>query len=78
MKLEIYTELKNEIQERLDVVSTNVQAFSNNGAAVLMTPEFKSAKNAFEIVFKQLQVLNKHTPNSVKREYSKLRRKNRN
>jgi uncharacterized protein YjbK len=35
-----------------------------------MTDEFRTAKRNFDLVFNQLRILNKNTPNKIKREYS--------
>jgi len=74
MTLAIYTELKNEINTRLDVVNERVQSFSVGGGLVQMSEEFRAAKTSFDLVFRELQILNKHTSNKIKREYSKAKR----
>lgn len=71
MTLEIYTSLRNEIDQRLDKADMLVKAFpTNSSGLVAMTDDFRAAKNSFSLVFNELRVLNKHTSNKIKREYS--------
>ena len=76
MTLELYTELKNEINERVDKYSDILNSFPKNASGMVeVTPEFRSAKNNFDIAFDQLRVLNSSVSNKLKREYRMLNRK---
>lgn len=71
MTLELYTELRNEIEIRLDKADELVKSFPVGPMGLVeMTDEFRSAKRKYDLVFNELRVLNKHTPNKIKREYS--------
>ena len=75
MTLELYTELKNEIEVRLDKSDALVKSFPvGQMGLVKMTDEFRVAKRSFDIVFNQLRILNKNTPNKIKREYAMNKR----
>jgi hypothetical protein len=70
MTLELYTELKNEITVRLDKADLLIKSFPKGQMGLVkMTDEFRTAKRNFELVFNQLRILNKNTPNKIKREY---------
>ena len=76
MTLELYTELKKGIEVRLDKADQLVNSFPKNEMGLVkMTDEFRAAKRSFDIVFNELRILNKHTPNKIKREYSTNKRK---
>ena len=76
MTLELYTELKNEINERVDKYSDILNSFPKNASGMVeVTPEFRTAKNNFDIAFDQLRVLNSSVSNKLKREYRMLNRK---
>jgi len=75
MTLDFYTELKNEIEVRLDKADTLVKSFPiGQMGLVKNTDEFRTAKRSFDIVFNELRVLNKHTSNKIKREYAMNKR----
>jgi len=75
MTLDFYTELKNEIEVRLDKADTLVKSFPiDQMGLVKITDEFRTAKRSFDIVFNELRVLNKHTSNKIKREYAMNKR----
>lgn len=75
MTIEIYTELKNEIETRLSIADVNIKSFPKGQFGLVeMTPEFRLAKNNFDIVFNQLRVLNKHTSNKIKRDCAMSKR----
>lgn len=75
MTLELYTELKNEIEVRLDKADNLVKSFTvGQMGLVKMTDEFRTAKRSFDILFNELRVLNKHTHNQIKREYAMNKR----
>ena len=75
MTLDFYTELKNEIELRLDKADTLVKSFPiDQMGLVKITDEFRTAKRSFDIVFNELRVLNKHTSNKIKREYAMNKR----
>ena len=77
MTIEIYTELKNEIESRLLVVENIVTSFSKGQfGLVAMTVEFREANANFNRVFNELKVLNKHTSNKIKRDYAMNKRFN--
>lgn len=71
MTLEIYTQLKTEIEIRLDAADNLVNSFPKGEMGLVkMTKEFRTAKRNFDLVFNQLRTLNKHTSNKIKRQYS--------
>ncbi len=75
MTLDFYTELKKEIELRLDKADTLVKSFPRGQMGLVeMTNEFRTAKRSFDIVFNELRVLNKHTSNKIKREYAMNKR----
>lgn len=77
MTLELYTELRNEIEVRLDKANDLVKSFPVGPMGLVkMTDEFRVAKRKFDLVFNQLRVLNKHTSNKIKREYAMNKRFN--
>ena len=70
MNLAIYTELKNEINQRVNKYSDILNSFDKNASGMVeITPEFKSAKNSFDIAFKELQVINKAASKELKKAY---------
>lgn len=78
MTIEIYTELKNEIEVRLDKADTILKSFSvGQMGLVEMNEEYRIAKRSFDIIFNELRVLNKHTSNKIKRDYAMNKRFNR-
>lgn len=75
MTLELYTELKKEIEPRLDAADKAVKSFpAKENGLVEMTEEFRIAKRKFDLLFTQLRALNENTPNKVKREYAMAKR----
>jgi len=77
MTIELYTELSDDIEKRLRVVEIKVQSFPvNKMGLVERTKEFVIARRNFKRVFNELRVLNKHTSNKLKREYSMNKRFN--
>lgn len=76
MTLEIYTELKNDINTKLDIADIKIKSFKRgSNGMVEMTNDFREANRNFNLIFKQLQTLNKYTSNKIKMEYSKIKRK---
>lgn len=77
MTLELYTELRNEIEVRLDKADDLVKSFPVGPMGLVkMTDEFRVAKIKFDLVFNELTVLNKNTSNKIKREYAMNKRFN--
>ena len=75
MTLELYTELRKPIEERVDRYSSILNTFEKNDSGMVeVTKEFKVAKNSYEIAFNELRVLNGATSNKIKREYSRANR----
>lgn len=75
MTLELYTELRNEIEVRLDKADDLVKSFPvGQMGLVKMTDEFRVAKRKFDLVFNELRVLNKNTSNKIKREHAMNKR----
>lgn len=73
MTLELYTELRNEIEPRLDKVDKLVKSFVDLNTGLVKDvkdEDYRKAKRAYDLVFNQLRVLNKNTQNKIKREYS--------
>ena len=70
MNLALYTELKNEINERVNKYSDILNSFDKNSAGMVeVTPEFRAAKTSFDIAFKELQTINKAASKELKRAY---------
>lgn len=75
MTLELYTELRNPINERVNRYSDILNSFAKNASGMVgVTTEFKLAKSSYELAFNELRVLNGATSNKVKREFSKANR----
>lgn len=75
MELILYTELRDYIEIRLNIVDEKVKSFPRNKFGLVeVTDKYLKAKKDFDRVFNELRTLNKHTPNKVKRQYSKLKR----
>ena len=73
MTLELFTELKTNIEARLNKVELRLRSFPTNemGLVINKTPEYIQTKKDFQIIFNELRILNRHTPNKIKIEYSK-------
>ena len=70
MTLALYTELKNEINERVNKYSDILNSFDKNSAGMVdVTTEFRAAKTSFDIAFKELQTINKAASKELKRAY---------
>ena len=70
MTLELYTELKNEINARVDMYTNVLNSFAKNASGMVeVTPEFRVAKNNFEIAFKELQTINKSASKEIMKAY---------
>ena len=70
MNLAMYTELKNEINQRVNKYSDILNSFDKNASGMVeVTPAFRSAKNSFDIAFKELQVINKSASKELKKAY---------
>ena len=70
MTLALYTELKNEINNRVNKYSDILNSFDKNSAGMVkVTPEFRAAKTSFDIAFKELQTVNKAASKELKRAY---------
>ena len=75
MTLELYTELRNPINSRVNKYSDILNSFAKNASGMVdVTEEFKSAKNSYELAFNELRILNGATSNKIKREFSKANR----
>jgi len=75
MTLELYTELRNPINNRVNKYSDILNSFAKNASGMVeVTEEFKSAKNSYELAFNELRILNGATANKIKREFSKANR----
>ena len=75
MTLELYTTLKNLINERVNKYSDILNSFEKNSTGMVeVTEAFKSAKDSYEIAFNELRILNGATSNKIKREFSKANR----
>ena len=78
MTLELYTELKEPIELRVEKYGNILNSFPKNeiGLVVNKNIEYLEAKKSFDLAFNELRTLNKHTPNKIKKEYSKNKRIN--
>jgi|TARA_B110000285_G_scaffold222075_1_gene275799 type IV secretory pathway TrbF-like protein len=75
MTLELYTELRNPINSRVNKYSDILNSFAKNASGMVdVTEAFKSAKNSYELAFNELRILNGATSNKIKREFSKANR----
>ena len=75
MTLELYTTLRNPINERVNKYSDILNSFEKNSSGMVeVTEAFKSAKDSYEIAFNELRILNSATSNKIKREFSKANR----
>jgi len=70
MNLALYTELKNEINNRVDMYTNVLNSFAKNASGMVeVTPEFRVAKTNFEIAFKELQTINKSASKEIMKAY---------
>jgi len=75
MTLELYIELRNPINIRVNKYSDILNSFAKNASGMVeVTAEFKSAKSSYELAFNELRILNGATSNKIKREFSKANR----
>lgn len=77
MTLELYTELRNELEPKWDAADKLVKSFVdvNTGLVKDIKDEnYRKAKIAYDLIFNQIRVLNKNTPNKIKRDYSMNKR----
>ncbi len=75
MDIQTYKMLSNPINARINKYSEILNSFEKNASGMVeVTPEFKSAKDSFEIAFNELRALNKSTPNKVLKEISRASR----
>ena len=77
MTLELYTELKNEIEPRWDKADQLVKSFVDVNTGLvkdIKDEDYRKAKRAYDLVFNQIRVLNKNTSNKIKREYAMNKR----
>lgn len=71
MNLETYTEFRNEIERRLTPLDIKLNSFEKNSSGMVNpTKEYLKAKRSFQLVFSELQTLNKFTSNKIKKQYS--------
>lgn len=74
----MYIELRNDIESRWEKADQLVKSFVDVNTGLVKDvkdSEYRKAKRAYNLVFNQLRVLNKNTPNKIKREYSIKKRK---
>ena len=75
MTLELYTTLRNPINERVNKYSQILNSFEKHASGMVeVSEEFKSAKDSYELAFNELRVLNGATSNKIKREFSRANR----
>jgi hypothetical protein len=77
MTLELYTELRNEIEPRLDKADQLVKSFVDVNTGLvkdIKDKDYRKAKRGYDLVFNQFRVLNKNASNKIKREYSMNKR----
>lgn len=75
MNIQTYKMLSNPINARINKYSEILNSFEKNASGMVeVTPEFKLAKDSFEIAFNELRALNKSTPNKVLKEISRASR----
>ena len=73
MTLEIYTELRNEIEPRWNSASDLVQSFVNPTTGMvkdIKCEDYRAAKKSYDRVFNEVRTLNGNTSNKIKRDYS--------
>jgi hypothetical protein len=79
MTLELYTELKNEIEIRWDKADQVLKSFvdPNTGRVEdIKNEDYRKAKRAYDLVFNEVRTLAKHTPKKIQLEYSLRKRFN--
>ena len=72
MTLELYTELRKDIELRWNAADVVLKSFETNNLGLVIdskSKSFKSAKRNYDVVFNQIRTLNKHTCNKIKRQY---------
>jgi len=70
-----FIESRNEINKRLNEKESVLKSFEKlESGLVENSPEFRKAQNEFNLIFKELQNLNRSTPKKIKIEASKLNR----
>lgn len=75
MTLELYTDLRKDIELRLDVADKLVKSFPVGAMGLVkMTDEFKVAKRNFDSIFNELRELNASTNNKIKRDFAVKKR----
>jgi len=75
MTIELYTELITPIENRLNNADRILQSFDRKAdGRCEVTEDFIIAKKNYSFAFNELRILNKHTPNKIKKEYSKIKR----
>ena len=75
MNLETYTEFRNEIETRLNIVDVKLNSFPKSSSGMVNpTKEYLETKRKFDLVFSELQTLNKFTSNNIKKQYSRNKR----
>ena len=75
MNLQTYTEFRNEIETRLSPLDIKLNSFEKNSSGMVNpTKEYLQTKRSFQLVFSELQTLNKFTSNKIKKQYSRNKR----
>ena len=75
MTLDIYTELRNDIESRLSIVQNKLNSFPKSASGMVQqSVDLSNANKAFYLVFNQLRALNKVTSNKVKKQHSRNKR----
>lgn len=70
ISLELYTQLRNQLEPILDEASSKVQSFPTNEIGLLIrTDESIKAKREYDILFKKLRTLNGMASNAIKKQY---------
>lgn len=78
MTLELYIKLRNELEPKWDKADQLLKSFIDAKTGLvkdIKDENYRKAKREYDLIFNQIRVLNKNTPNKIKREYSMNKRK---
>ena len=76
MTIEFYSELREDIEKRLNKADSELKKFPVNKLGLVNpTSDYIKAKKVYNLVFNELRTLNKNTPKSILYKYSRRKRK---
>lgn len=75
MTLEFYIASLDVLNKKVDTLSAKLLSFPRGPMGLVeWTPEYITAKQAFDSAYKELKTLNKSTPADIRMQYSQIRR----